>query len=281
MTSADLDEGLAARVGPVAIPAGLVAKAASAQNLSLDEARDRAIRDALFGLAAEQAGLDEWAMIRPAVRARLARARLAIISSEAEREPPTDEEVETATAEHFLDLDRPEGFRVIHAVARVKAADAKEKKEKARRVAERVAAAVASATDAGEFERRAKEVATDGVEVRIERLEPVAADGRVLSPSGGRYAQPFAAAAARLSSPGEKSPVVETEFGFHVMMLLEKTPPKKVPLEERRTLLANEIRATRARKATEQLLSDLRRERNVSIERSAYALIDNLQVLTP
>lgn len=281
VTSAELDEGLAAHVGPVAIPVSLVAKAAAAQSLPLEEARDRAIRDTLFGLAAESAGLGEAAMVRPAVRARLARARLAVISSETSRQPPTDAEVEEATAEHFLDLDRPEGFRVIHALARVTAKDTDEKKQKARRVAERVAAAVAAATDADDFERRAKEVETDGIELRIERLEPVAADGRVLHASGGQFVKPFAAAAARLSNPGEKSPVVETDFGFHVMMLLEKTPAKRVPLEERRKLLAKEIMATRARKATEELLAELRRERDVRIERSAYTLIDNLQVLTP
>jgi len=281
VTAGTLGQGIAGRVGSVEIRAETIAKAAAAQGLSLEQARDRAIRDALFGLGAERERLGESTMIRPAVRARLARARLEKIDAEATQHPPTDAEVEEATAEHFYDLDRPEGFRVIHAVARISEKDDAAKKAKARAVAERVAAAVASVSDAAEFEKRAKEVATDGVELRVEKLDPVAADGRVLHPMGGEYVASFAAAAARLSTPGQKSSVIETEFGFHVMMLLEKTAEKRVPLEERRSVLKDEILATRARKATEALLEQARSERKVHIERSAYALIDGLQVLTP
>lgn len=281
VTSAKLDDGVAARVGPVELPAETIAKFAAAQGLGLEEARDRAIRDALLGLGATKEQLGESTMIRPAVRARLARARLAAIETETAHPPPTDEEVEEATAAHFLDLDRPRGFRVIHAVVRVPAKADDEAKKKARGVAQRVAQAVADANDASEFEARAKDVATDGLELRVETLEPVAADGRVLHPSSGEYVEAFAAAAARLSTRGEKSPVVESEFGFHVMMLLETTPEKRVPLKERRALLTDEIIATRARKATEAVLERLRSERKVQVERSAFALVDGLQVLTP
>ena len=278
---ANLDQGVAARVGPVEIRADVIAKFAAAQNLSLEEVRDGAVRDALFALGAEKEALDQATMVRPAVRARLARARLAAIEAETAQPPPTDEEVEAATARHFLELDRPEGFRVIHAVARVPDDADDATKEKARALATRVASAVADAEDASEFESRAKEVETDGVDLLVEALEPVAADGRVLHPSGGQFVEPFAAAAARLSRPGEKSPVVETEFGFHVMMLLEKTPGKRIRIEERRAILGSEILANRARKETGLLLERLRNERSVHVERSAFALIDGLQVLTP
>lgn len=277
--SAILEDGVAARVGGMDLSARMIRQVAEAQDISLEAARERAVRDALFGLAAEQRPMS--ANIRAAVRARLARATLENIADEVTKTEPTDAEVEAATEGHYLELDRPEGFRVIHVVART-AADADDStKLRARRVAEKIAKAVAGAADAKDFETRARGVETDGVEIRVESLDPVAADGRLLRPEGGELVKPFAAAAARLASPGDQSPVTETDFGYHIMMLLERTAAKKRPLAERRTILRQEILANRAREATSKALEALRSEKVIHVERSAAALMQSLQVLTP
>lgn len=280
-TSSELGDGIAARVGPLDVPVALVASIASAQHLSLADAREAATHDALFALHARARGLDETLDARAAIRGRLARARLAAIASEARQSPPTDTEVDEGTVAHFLDLDRPEGFRVVHAVAMFpKGADAAVK-QRVRGVAERVARVVAGAPDADAFRTRAEAVEHEGIELRVESLEPVAADGRVLVPGGGAYELPFARAAARLSSVGELSPVVETSFGQHVLMLLERTPPRHVPLEERRRLLADEIVTVRERRAAKALLDELHAAHPVTVERSADALLASVPVSAP
>lgn len=280
-TASRLEGGIVARVGPLDVPASLVPAIAAAQDLSLAAARDHAIRDALFALGARARDLDATADARAAIRARLARARLAAIATEARTGPPTDAEVEQGSAAHFLDLDRPEGFRVIHAVAMFpKHADAAAK-QRAHAVAERIAKAVAAAPDADTFRSRAEAVPHDGIELRVESLDPVAADGRVLAPGGGAYEIPFALAASRLANVGDESPLVETSFGYHVLMLLERTAAHRVPFEERRRMLASEIVTVRERRATSKLLDELRAARPVSVERSADALLASVPVSAP
>lgn len=276
-----LEGGVVAQVGALDVRAETVAQIAADQRLSIDEARKRTIRDALFGLGAENESLRGSAEVRAAIRARLARTMLADIGAQTAEAPPTDEEVAAKTADHFLDLDRPEGFRVIHAVARISATSDEAAKKRARQLADQVAKAVGGAADAKEFETRAKTVSAEGIEFRIELLDPVAADGRVLTPKGGELVEPFATAASRLAYVGEQSPVIETEFGFHVMQLLEKTPEKRVSLEQRRAMLKDEILAIRAREASAATVERLRKERTIEIERSADALMQSLQVLTP
>lgn len=281
VVSSELGPGIWARAGTTDIRAETVAKVSSAQNLSLAQAGELAIRDALLQLGAEREGLEETLDVRASIRARLARANLAKLASELSQLPPTDHEVDVATEGHFLELDRPEGFRVIHALARFPAKPDPTQKQAAWSLAQQVAKVVAGAKDAGEFEKRARETKAEGIELRIESLDPVAADGRVLRPSGGELVKPFAAAAARLSSPGSQSPIVETEFGYHILMLLERTPEKRVSLEERRAILRDEIMTTRIHEASSDLLERLRKQSSVQVERSAATLMQSLQVLTP
>lgn len=275
-----LGDGVAARVGDTDLSLRTIRLVAQAQGVSLTAARERAVRDALFSLAATE-GSSLSVDTVAAIRARLARASLEGFAQRAAESAPTDEEVEAATVGHFLELNRPEGFRVVHAVVQVSPDADGLAKQRAKEVAHQIAKAVSGAAGAEEFEARARGVLAEGDEVRIESLDPVAADGRVLRPGGGELVKPFAEAAARLSSVGELSPVTETEFGYHVMMLLERTPPKSVPLQERRAILKAEILAKRARDAASKALEELRRERPVHIERSAGALMQGLQVLSP
>lgn len=280
----ELDQGVLARVGHLQIHRDTLTEVASAQKIPVNLAAQRVIRDKIFGLAGERELLTdelEYVSVRSSVRARLARAALADVLVQANGSPLTDAEVEVATERHFLELDRPEGFRVIHAVAQVSPDSDEATKTKALFAAQQLLEAVEGASDAAEFEAYADKISVEGIEIRIEELDPVAADGRILTPSGGRLVERFAAAAAKLERPGDQSSIVETEFGFHIIMLLERTPPLRVPLERRRTMLRDEIIATRARRATESLLARLRQGRRVEVERSADALMQSIQVVTP
>jgi peptidyl-prolyl cis-trans isomerase C len=156
------------------------------------------------------------------------------------------------------------------------------RKSRAKSLAERIADHVSRANDEAEFRSLAESVDREGLEVLVETLLPVAADGRVLDvdhPAERQtFALPFAHAASRLTRPGQKSGVVATEFGFHVMMLLERTPAVTVPLDERRRLLRDEILTDRARRKKEELLSQLKSSVSTSVERSAETLLSTVRL---
>ncbi len=66
--------------------------------------------------------------------------------------------------------------------------------------------------------------------------------GRIAQASSKKMAKQFAAAANALKTPGEISPVVKTEFGFHVLKLVEKTPDRQRPFDEIHTDLLLTLR---------------------------------------
>ncbi len=278
-----LAPGTVAQVGRHAITVPFVAHVAQAQRVPLPEARDRAVRDALLASEAEAAKLDRGLDVQIGTRAVLARRLLHDLAAEAERAPISDEELAAATAQHWLDLDRPEGFVVVHAVVRLDADASDAKRSEARTVAEAIAVAVLPVHDraaelappsasepldarreppedplAAAFTRAADAVPHVGFETKLQTLKPVAADGRVLDPSGGNYHPEFAAAAATLKERGELSKVTSSPSGMHVIMLLAHTPARRVPEPERRAGLRDEIVNGRARASLDKLLAGAR-----------------------
>jgi peptidyl-prolyl cis-trans isomerase C len=275
-----LPAGSVARIGPDAISVEQVALAASVQHATASETVRAQVRDALFAQGARARGLHDTPGTRAALRALLGRGALERIHAEAAATPPTDAELADVTALHFVELDRPEAFRVVHAVVLFPANADAASRSHARAVAERVAKAVASAATADAFRLGAQSVESEGLERRVEELAPVAEDGRVVDVQNpavrGRLVPEFARAAARLRTPGQKSGIVETPYGYHVLMLLERTPALQVPLDERRTRLKAEMASRRAKTRVDELIGRLRAERPPAVVRSADTLIATL-----
>src|SRR5262245_8483767 len=100
--SAPLPPGVAARVGNEDLSVDLIRRVSAAQGVSIEEARRRAISDALFAAHAKQTFASSGA-IETAERSALARAVLERMRREVEsRGPPTDAEVETVSNERWL-----------------------------------------------------------------------------------------------------------------------------------------------------------------------------------
>lgn len=272
-----LRTGVVARVGEVEILAESVARIAAAQGIGAREARDLAVRDALFASEA-RAGWFDRGPARVAIRGALARLALRDILAEAMRAGPvTDDELRDATARRWLELDRPPGFRTVHAVVRLDENADGTRRERALAIAEAVLRAVASVVSADpapppagasdplveSFREAARTVPHEGFELIVEPLPPLAADGRVLEPGGRELDTDYARAASLLVERGEVGPPAVSRFGVHVIMLLERLPASGVPVEERRRLVRDEVVAGRARAVQNRLLEGMRQDSTI------------------
>ncbi len=279
---AKLPSRIAAVVGDDVIDVATVERIAAAQGVAPAVALRRAVGDALFAASAvDRAG---EGVARQARRAVLARRLLRALSDDVQRRgPPTDAEVLAATANRWWELDRPVLLRTTHAVVLVRKA---EEDKPAKALAARIAARVAESVDPAAFRAAVTAVPADGLEVRVEDLDPVARDRRAMNPSAppppgkpvGEYAATYVDAAFAIPSPGRVSPVVRTEFGYHVILLVEMIPEQRVPLEERRRTLEPEIMTRRATALYEETLARTRATDQVEVERSAVDLMLEVKV---
>jgi parvulin-like peptidyl-prolyl isomerase len=195
--------------------------------------------------------------------------------------PGTDAEVSELSTERWLEFDRPPSVRTSHAVVTVKKPD---EAAPARALAEKLAVALRGITDSAEFLERARAFhAPAPLTITAEQLSPATADGRMWEPGARPGAQTlqldldYTRAAHALKHPGEQSPIVKSAFGYHVILLEEIVPEKRVPLEERRALLQDEIVKRRAKKLVEATLTRLRQATPVEVVRAA----DSLTALVP
>jgi len=268
-----------ARVGNGGVGARDAAAIAAAQRIGVREALDVAIRDQLLAEEARSLGLDRTAGARLAIDGVLARALVASLAADARRVPPTPEELAAAAERRWLELDRGEGFRTVHAVVRVAEKASAEERTRAQKLRDDIAAAIApSAKLAREsppasravpwgpatsedaalaaFLAAAKAFQGKGLEVVVQELEPVTAEGREISEQGGQFVPEFVRAIVGLSARGDLVRA-ETRYGYHAILLLERTPAKHVPKEELPAILSREIHASRTRAAIRALASSL------------------------
>lgn len=313
---AALAKGVAAEVGTEVIDVAAIELVARDTGKSPAQAREALIHDAVFASAARA---DEPEDLRRAETTALARAMMHALTREAREKPIEADELENWRMARFLDVDRPEGFRVIHIVVLVDAAApaalARAARSHATDIRERVAALVAAKagtsppTRTGEdifLERTdipedpiatavrdlAQSMTRDDLETRYESLGVVSEDGRLLNYARSpwdRLHPAFSRASAQLARRGDVSPVVETELevngksvrGLHVIALLERTPPKRSTPPEQLRALTPIIHDARTQKARKNLLETLAVQRRVVLERSASSRLEELDIGAP
>jgi hypothetical protein len=274
----NLPEGIAARVGSEQIRGETVSRIASAQRIEPRKARDRAVYDALFAEAG-RARLDP-AKVRAGTRAVEARALLESLASEARAAgPPDDTELEVLLKERWLEFDRPEAVVVVHAVALT---PRNGNTQAAERVGKELKEKLAGITDPDEFLRVARAIPKAEIEIRAERVPAICADTRGFqlgiagATSAGNFDSAFTRAAHALKAPGQQSPLVHTGFGYHVILLEERLPERRVAREEARQQLFEDAVARRADQKKRGLLERLQAAARIEVSRNFDALTAGL-----
>ncbi len=277
---ARLPRGVAAKVGAEQVSLETVARIAAAQGVSPALARARAVSDALFATAA-RARFEGTSIVPVVERGALARAVLEGFKADAiSRGPASDAEVAELTAHRWQELDRPESVRATHAVVKI---DGPASDAKARAIADHIRDAVRGITDPEAFMRAAQAVPHEGVDVRVEHLPAVTADGRTLdrdnplTDTGQRFDLDFARAVQTLTV-GQISEPTKTVFGYHVILCEARLPEQRVPLEQRRVRLYDAVIKGRAERAKQELLSRLSAATPTQLERDVDDLTARVRV---
>jgi hypothetical protein len=274
-----LEETLSIGADPVTI--AMVQEVAGARGLPPLAAALAVAEDARFAHALTQQKPELASYLR---RIALARATsLEAIRRAREEGVANDEELARFTALHWWELDRPVASRVTHVVVRVAEG---EDRRSAEQLAGRLRHALEGARTPERFRQIAEAVDGGGFAIQVEDLKPVTPDGRVYDPAAPprfgarpeRYAPAFAEAANAISEVGKLSPVVETSYGFHVLLLSERLPDQRVAPEERRRRLHAEIESHRAREAERSWLEAMRASTPVEIDPAAMAHTEGLTV---
>jgi hypothetical protein len=278
---ARLGAATAAVVGASEIPVSLVVDVARAQHLAPRAALDTLITDALAAEGAHATGEDRDPNNAWILESIVARSAAEQVRVTAHTGPPTDAEVAELTERYWRDVDSPERVKVIHAIVlRPKNATATQA-EAGRALATQLATDLAGAKSDDDFEARANAFPHGALETKVEHLPAFVTDGRTAEGDPGSMDPSFVRGAFTLKKPGDTSGVVESSFGWHVIRLVERQPPKFVPPEERRARFANEVYAVRGHEALGAILAAHRARSPVDIQPDSDALMALVQRGTP
>jgi hypothetical protein len=213
-----------------------------------------AVEDALGEQKARALGYELAGQATWDITTLLARSTLARVRAEAEAGGGRDEDLSDVTVIHALVQRSPKISETEGAT-----------------LANTIRDAVVAARDEQDFAARAKAVPHVRIPLVVERLPAFDASGT--TQDGVRMTPSFVAAAFELRVTGDTSPVVETEFGWHVIRLLARNAPAPEALESRRASLTSSTLDRRERAAVAGLLRERRLETPVGVNPDADKLM--------
>lgn len=215
---------LAARVGDRPIRLAEVALQAQAARVDVRRALAALVDSELLAGEAMARGLDRHPEVREAAKQAMVRRFLALTF---ERElapasiPPID--LQRVYERNRRRLDHPDLVEVRHLFARTAKSDDPARRAALRERVERVAAAARQIRTPDEFSALAPRFSDDKIKLRGEEI---------VTAREGWTVPSFATAAFALAREGDVSPVVETEFGYHVVYLVRRIPAEHISFDE-------------------------------------------------
>lgn len=151
-------------------------------------------------------------------------------------------------------MQRPERVHAKHVLIGVQPNASAEDKQKARAKAEDVLKRAKAGEDFGKL---ASENSDDpGSKARGGDLSWFAR---------GQMVPPFDQAAFALAKPNDLSDVVETQFGYHVIQLVEKQGPSAVPFEEAKPRIDQMLKQQQAGKRLQDRVEELKKKGKVEV----------------
>lgn len=183
---------------------------------------------------------------------------------------PTDDEVKAWYDNHQADYQRPETVQVQDLFLTADAKDAAKRK--------------ARAAEAEKLRGKAKALKPED-EPGFATLVKASSDDALTKQIGGdlrpmpvadleaRYGTEVAQAAKALQNPGDLSPVVVTEKGFHILRLKSRVPARVQSLDEVKMQIRNRLFSERRTAASDELLKHLKTESGFTLDEAALAQI--------
>lgn len=170
----------------------------------------------------------------------------------------SDEDVKKFYDEHIEDVTKPEGVTVAHILIQLdeekKATDAeaadKEAKAKIDAIYEELL------KDPASFDKLAQEKSDCPSGKRDNGKLPAFDKDGMLLDGGGAMDQTFADAAFGIEKAGQITKPVKTQFGYHIIKLIEKTPKEVTPMEKVKDKITEYLAAEKAQTDLNKMLDD-------------------------
>lgn len=301
-----LAEGVVAEVGGEAVASETVGRIAVVKGVDRQAALEAAVSDAVFAAGA-RSDLDAR-VTASAERRVLAHALLRALWLESKERPITEAELDEATEVRWTFYARPRGYRTVHVVVQLSDEASEEDVRRAREHAERLreelipTAERARQVPAPELDGQAMFRATadhpdeivavwkdavdsvdhGSLDVLAQPLPPITAEGRPIDHDNplnpNLFDETFTREASALSERGDLTGVFRSYAGFHVAMLLEVTPPRRLDRQARLEGLRDEILRVRALRERRALLEQLRERSPVERPMNVDALLSLVRV---
>ena len=183
---------------------------------------------------------------------------------------PTDDEVKAWYDNHQADYQRPEMVQVQDLFLTADSKDPAKRK--------------ARAAEAEKLHTKAKALKPDD-EAGFSALVKASSDDALTKQIGGdlrpmpvadleaRYGAEVAQATRALQNPGDLSPVVATEKGFHLLRLKARVPARVQTLDEVKMQIRNRLYSERRTAASDELMKRLKSESGYTLDEAALAQI--------
>jgi peptidyl-prolyl cis-trans isomerase C len=166
----------------------------------------------------------------------------------------SDEAARQFYEQNKAQMQRPERAHVRHILVAVQPTASAGDKQKAKAKAEDLLKRAQGGEDFGKLAAESSDDA--GTKVRGGDLSWI---------QRGQMVPPFDQAGFALTKPNELSPVVETQFGYHIIQLLERQPASAVPFEEAKGRITQMLKQKQAGEKLQAYIEQLRKQNKVEV----------------